>query len=358
MSKVDIDYGIEDLPSNKEIFKEYLKNFNHSEQFKRIVKSNVSEFLRVYDKSLFNIQLRDFKKYFNYLNNNPDQVLLTKKGKYGKVKKFIISFLDDHYKELRLESMELLMFYRFLDKRPEWKKEYYHKQVENDHKSVMMEKEDLIKIIDYFKSRYNKYLMFRVLAETGCRKGELLSIDLVSKKRINGKYIPIEEDLKNRKLRMKGKTGFVNYPISEDLSKKLLRYLEERLDPYYNPKAIANKMKALFVSMRGTRFSRALPNADLKKALIKMHMFNRDIDGKAMNNITIHCFRRSLNTQRKRLGCTNEEAKLLLNHKVDNKDKILKNTGDVNIDHYSLDDPEWNKVLALFDKYNPYKDLK
>ena len=70
----------------------------------------------------------------------------------------------------------------------------------------------------------------------------------------------------------------------------------------------------------------------LEKAGIKKH-------------ISVQPFRRVLNTYRKKLGCPNEDRKILLNHK----------TSDVNVEHYL--DLNYKEFVKLYDQWNPFRNL-
>jgi len=164
---------------------------------------------------------------------------------------------------------------------------------------------------------FKHYLIFRLLIETGMRKGEL----------INSKYSDL--NTKKRYIRTTGKTEDVAYYYSKELARFLKQYLNER-------EKISINTDILFLTNRMAKYSNRAFNLLLKNACKKLGI---------EKNITCHTFRRTINTFRKKMGCSNEDRKILLNHKVN----------DVNIESYLIYDRE--EYLALFDKYNPYENL-
>jgi integrase len=320
-------------------------------------KCSINKFLRFLGKDLVNVAKSDVMSFYEQIDRDYSLTLESKKAEFGRVKTFLKWFLNKFEDEIATsleEQLRVMKMLNFLTEDSNFEfNTHEQKQVENDYKSVFMTMDQLEQVLDYFKEDYQKYLMFRVLAESGMRKGELLSIDVISREKVNGRQVLIEEDLKNRCLRVKGKTGLHNYPIGKDLAFKLLNF-------YYttrknNKKAICN---AFFVSMFGTRFTESPLNHNLTKALKFLGLWNKNEQGKGVNNITIHCFRRSLNSFRKKeMNCPNDVAKLLVNHKVNEKDQVITKTGDVNNDHYTKK-KTWNQILELFDKYNPYSNTK
>ncbi|MBA7695620.1 Tyrosine recombinase XerC [subsurface metagenome] len=179
-------------------------------------------------------------------------------------------------------------------------------------------KEELEQILQHFKMyNFKHYLIFRLLIETGMRKGEL----------INSKYSDL--NTKKRYIRTTGKTEDVAYYYSKELARFLKQYLNER-------EKISINNETLFLTNRMAKYSNRAFNLLLKNACKKIGI---------EKNITCHTFRRTLNTYRKKIGCSNEDRKILLNHKVN----------DVNIESYLIYEHE--EYLALFDKYNPYENL-
>ncbi|MFW9973145.1 MAG: tyrosine-type recombinase/integrase, partial [Candidatus Odinarchaeota archaeon] len=162
------------------------------------------------------------------------------------------------------------------------------------------------------------YLIFRIFAETGMRKGELINID----------YDNI--DLEKRYLKTKGKTAKKVYYISKDLAKFLEIYLKERSLKNVNS-------KALFLSPHLKRYAERQFNIYLKKVLADLGI---------KKDITCHSFRRTLNTLRKVMACPNEDRKILINHKVK----------DVNVESYVK--LNYNQFIDLYDKWNPYQDIQ
>jgi len=149
------------------------------------------------------------------------------------------------------------------------------------------------------------------------RLGELLSVQV---KDLN---------VAKRFVNCRGKTGEKTYYISEILAKDLKVYLNGR-------KKIQTKLNVLFLNSQNKPFNTRLIQKILERIRNKR---------KTTNWTTPHTFRRTLNTLRKKMGCDNETAKILLGHKIN----------DVNIESYTIFNYE--DYIAFFDKYNPYSNL-
>lgn len=359
--------------SNEELRENYItKKCKHSKEFG----SSVRRYLKIFElkyeengmKSIFDIEIRDIQTFFDYLNNSEEYTLSYKKLVIGQAKKFIKKTIQSKkiklinidsekeytekemiktFMQLQQQQQRLLIRQELLEYLNDsdnfsWRGSHYHKESGSSHENIMDIKE-VKQIIDYFKEKnYPIYLMFRVLIESGTRKSELLSIDI---ERQNGKHISLIEDLENRKLRVVGKTGYHFYFISQELVELLKAHLEERLKKEVNT-------KSFFLSMQGNRYSKPMLNYHLKICLESIGLDNK--------NYCVHTFRKTLNTLRKRIvildkddngtlittKITNDEAKLLLNHK----------TTDVNLRHYTLYTDK--EKLELFDKFNPYKNIR
>ncbi len=165
------------------------------------------------------------------------------------------------------------------------------------------------------KQNLKHYLIFRVLIETGMRKGELITAKL-SGLHLNDRYIDGV-----------GKTGDKIYFFSRGLRNLLKIYFNER-------KKLNINFGELFLTKQFKPYGTRSFNLKLK--------FVRDKLG-IEKNITCHTFRKTINTLRKKLKkCPNEDAKILLGHKVQ----------DVNIESYTILDIEDQR--NLYDEYNPY----
>lgn len=326
--------SIESIPFRENI-KSSLKLFNH------ICKKDVFD-LTIDDIVEFQEDLNDLK--VNPISNKP-LCLASKRLKLDHVKKFV-KFLLKHYKS-RFDQQDRIEFKLDLNDRNffTWKKDQF--EPNTAYKREVMTKEELKTILTYLNDeRPVKYLMFRILAESGMRKGEVLSIDI--ERNVEGRIIPIEEDLKNRYLRVRGKKGLMKYFIGKELSEQLLYYL-------YNirPKRVERYnsiTKAFFISQKGKRFQHSALNQCLAgnkkrgeykygrtKGILKTLNIER--------HITPQTFRRTLNTHRKDKGCSTTDREVLINHK----------SKSVNINFYSITDDQ--QFRDLFDTWNPYEEL-
>ena len=122
----------------------------------------------------------------------------------------------------------------------------------------------------------------------------------------------------------------------QDYKKLLKIYLKER-------KAINTDNNYLFLTNSHNKYALRTLNEILqgngrtKSVLERLGIYKQ---------ISCKTFRSTLNTLRKKkMGCDNDTAKILLGHSVP----------DVNINSYTKYDYEW--LRDLFDKFNPYKDL-
>jgi len=187
------------------------------------------------------------------------------------------------------------------------------------NKDIVMEIHEIVKILDFLKvNHFTYYLIFRIFAETGMRKGELINIDY-NKVKFERRYIDTQ-----------GKRGKKVYYISQELTDYLKFYLDSR-------KLKKTKENALFLSTHNKRYSKRQFNVYLKSVLDKLNI-NKEI--------TCKTFRSTLNTLRYEMGCPNEERKILLNHKVQ----------DININHYLK--LNYKQYLNLFDRWYPYQEIQ
>ena len=181
-----------------------------------------------------------------------------------------------------------------------------------------MTKEEVKKILDYmYNNNYNYYLLFRLLAETGMRIGELINLDY-SNVNIKKRYVEVE-----------GKTGRKIYYFSESLAMHLTIYLKERMSK-------ETDSKALFLSIQKKHYALRTINHYIRNCVIRL---------KIEKWISCHTFRRTINTLRKRMGCPKEDRKILLCHKV----------SDVNFNCYVK--LNYHDYIKLYDKWNPYKNI-
>ena len=296
------------MESNQKLINTYLNNYQHSIQSQNQRKSSLKYF---FDRECFNYQGHIFKittlklkEYFVWLKNLDTINITTKKNKWNILISLLNYTMEDHEE--------------FLIKIPQ--KTINWRGSNGDRKQIkeIASKEEIEQILQHFKMfNFKHYLIFRLLIETGMRKGEL----------INAKYNDLNTE--KRYIRTMGKTEDVAYYYSKELALFLKQYLNER-------EKISLNNDTLFLTNRLEKYSNRPFNLLLKNACKILGI---------EKNITCHTFRRTINTFRKKIGCSNEDRKILLNHKVN----------DVNIESYLIYDHE--EYLELFDKYNPYENL-
>lgn len=309
--------------SNEEIINTYLNHYKHSQQSYNLRKSSLKYFFgkstknnHTEERKAFNYQGHVFDlttdkliDYFDWLKAQPIS-LTTKKNKWN----IMVSFLKS--------TMEYFRKYNFIVIIPKHSINWGTKhQKPNSNKKVIATKEEISKLLEYFKMYNHKhYLMFRLLTETGMRKGGLISLkyeDVYTQKR----YLEVYEKNSREDPNV--------YYFSENLAAHLEMYIKKR-------KKQVIKYDNLFLTKNKCKYGTSTFNLILKMARDKA-----EIDSK----ITCHTFRRTLNTLRKKMGCSNENRKILLNHK----------TLDVNYDSYTI--LEYDTFIHLYDTWNPYKEL-
>ncbi|MFX1444595.1 MAG: tyrosine-type recombinase/integrase [Promethearchaeota archaeon] len=181
-----------------------------------------------------------------------------------------------------------------------------------------MTKEEVKRILKHnLNYNYYYYILLRILTETGMRVGEFLSIDIE------------DVNVDKRYVETQGKTGRKIYYFSNGLAKHLAIYLKER-------ELKDCECKALFLSIQRQRYRRRSINNYIQRCVRKIGIDKR---------ISCHTFRRTLNTQRKKMGCPKEDRKILLCHKV----------SDVNFQCYVK--LNYDDYIRLYDKWNPYKNI-
>jgi len=296
------------MANNRELIKAYINNYQHSKQSQDNRKSSLKYFFGEdhfnYQEHVFEISTSILKGYFVWLKNLDTINITTKRNKWNILISFLNYTMEDHEE--------------FLIKIP--KSSINWRGCNGNRKEIkeIASKEEIEQILQHFKLyNFKHYLIFRLFIESGMRKGEL----------INAKYNDL--NIEERYIRTTGKTGEVVYYFSKDLAKYLNQYLNER-------KKLNLNTEILFLTKYRGKYSSRSFNLLLKNACKKSGI---------EKNITCHTFRRTLNTYRKKIGCSNEDRKILLNHKVN----------DVNVESYLIYDRE--EYLALFDKYNPYENL-
>jgi integrase len=296
-------------PSCEEVIDEYLKLFRHSSQSQRTRKSCLNYFFEDryfgYNGHAFEINKRDLIRYFDWLNHLSDIALTTKKTKWAILRSFI-RFLNEFY-DLRIITPHYLVKWKNTHSEPD------------SNKNVKLSVAEISKILNYLKlNHFQYYLIFRLFAETGCRKGGLIHLE----------YDNV--NLKERYFKTTEKTGRKVYYFSKSLVNYLKIYIEERKERNRNV-----KNKYLFLSTHGKKFSNRAFNIYLKEVLDILEI---------EKNITCKTFRFSLNDLRRQLGCPDKMLKILLCHKVK----------DVNYNHYVSDETKKKEFKEAYDKYNPF----
>ncbi len=314
-------------PLNEEIIQNNLSFYKHSKQS---IKMRISSLKYFFDEKYFNYQghifdinIRILKKYFIYLKNLNTISIETRKNKWHILASFLNFTMEDY------ENFHVAIPRKTVS----WNG-YIPKENVKTNKDVIAEKEEIKKILNHFEvNNFKHYLIFKILVETGMRKGEL----------INAKYTDV--NLKYRHIYIKeGKTGEKIYNFSKDTGNKLKLYLSER-------KNLEIDNKYLFLTKTLRKYDNRSFNLILKGNTTKINGKYKKYPGaleklEINKNITCKTFRSTLNTLRKKeMGCSNEVAKRLLGHK----------TNDVNIKSYTKYD--FLDLIDLFDKYNPYQTL-
>jgi integrase len=297
--------------TNEAIINRHLLRYKDSPESIKTRKSSLNYFF-VQKYFNFNGHISEISKsilvdYFDWLNQLTSISLSTKQNKW-RLLRSLLEFCMEYYDDFLIKIPT--------KKTIQWKNN--HKKP-NSNKDIRLEKEEVKDLLTFMKiNRFSYYLIFRIFAETGMRKGELINID----------YDKV--NLKKRFIDTHGKRGQKIYYFSRELGVLLDFYIESRKSKEYDT-------KALFVSNHSQRFSNRPFNIYLKIITKKIGL---------NKNITCKTFRSTLNTLRKIMGCSNEDRKILINHK----------TTDVNVNHYI--NLKWNEFIELFDNWNPYKDIQ
>jgi integrase len=347
--------------NNNYIINEFLDTIS-SQQFRNNVKYSLKHFFNhdnkekwVLFKSVFDINISDLHRYNTYINKYSEWSHKTKITKFSHVKKFV-KYLIKNYAD-KFDKLERLEFKADLSDKNLFlfDKEHKHKQPKTAYKRLFMTKQQVMNILNYLDNyKHIYYLMFRLIAESGLRKGELLSINI--ERNVEGKIIPIEDDLDNRKIRVMGKTGLLIYPITADMRYLLIYYLANTRSKYY---VKDENGQPFFVSQKKHRFNKTVLNNILMGTNERKNDEGKIIsigsDGilkkLAINDhITPQTFRRTLNQLRISIGCPDKWCAILLNHKI----KSDSDKSSVNIDYYQ--DNNFDSIIIEFDKWNPYQN--
>ncbi len=299
--------------SNQVIITRHLKRYNHSPESIKTRKAAFNYFFGSSKKKYFDfdghiseIDKDNLIDYFDYLNDKEDIALTTKKLKWTllcSLLEFCMEYYDDFLLKIPKKTIK-------------WKD--YH-LIPLSNKDITLELKEIQIILNFLKvNHFTYYLIFRIFAETGMRKGEHINIEY-QKVNTQKRYIDTY-----------GKKGEKIYYTSKELA----HYLEF----YINNRKIKNvQSKALFISRFSQKFSKRYFNLYLSSVLKKV-----GID----KQITCKTFRSSVNTLRYNMGCPTEDRKILLNHKIQ----------DVNFEHYVK--LNYEDYLQKFDTWNPFKNIQ
>lgn len=301
-------------PDNKTIIEEYLNTFRHSKQSQATRSSCLNYFFNKkyfgYNGHIFEIGKQSLMNYQDYLKHLDSISLQTKQTKWT-ILKSLLTHAEDYYEE------DYDVGFKF-PRKTDWGK--IHKEPDSNT-DIFLTIEEIKSILDYLKRvNFKYYLIFRLFAESGPRKGGIINLDY-DKIFLDKRYIDTNE-----------KNGRNVYYISNGLKDYLKIYLEER-------KLIETETKALFLSSYLRRFSYRAFNHFLKEILKKI---------KFTKPVTCQVFRRSLNLLRFEMGCPEEIRKILINHSVSG----------VNFNNYVKKGLDYQKFLEYFDSWNPFKNIK
>jgi len=304
------------------------------------------------DKSVLEFTKKDVKDFFNLLNKDQDHwSLSSKRTMFPKVKKFLIWIIDyylDNPKDDIAKQLYYMKLENYLNKSDKFKFEKSGHKTSDSNKSVVLEIEELKALFQAIMDYPNSYEkakpiyknMYRLLTETGCRITEFCSIVLDAK--INSHTIPIEDDLKERKIRVKWiktedkeQKHFKFYPISKDFQAILLNYVKSRRTENKEDNMLPN---SLFITKTKSKMTSINMQYNIKRYCKKAGI---------TKSVSPHVFRHSLNIHRAKLKCPEDIRAILLNH----------GTGNINTDTYLKDSYSWPTRVQMFDDFYPYKEL-
>ena len=300
-------------PTNKALIDKHIDYITDSIQSRKTRKSALTYFFSKdrfnYTGHVFDIDTTILLDYHNYLKKLKKISLQTKKTKWI----LLVSFLRF--------TMEYYHTFKFIvvipSKTVNWGNNH---KIANTNKNTIITPGEIEKLLEYFRQgNFKHYVIFRLFAETGMRKGELIKAKLSN---VNFEYRYVKIDA--------GKTGLKYYEFSKEFSEKLRLWVKTR-------EVLKVKYDNIFLTRMFKPYGTRAFNLILERACEKLGF---------EKNITTHTFRRSLNTHRKKLKkCPNEVCKRLLGHK----------TIDVNEASYTVYDFE--DLVSLYDQYNPYENL-
>lgn len=246
-------------------------------------KSNIAVYNRfVGDPLKVNIPiLCDFLDYLRGMNYVRGRVI--KKGVHPGTIKAYFSAISSYY--------EYFVFIRQLELNPipTFTNRYLSRikeQFNGENTRQLISIEQMRQLINMDMSIQNKAILM-VLAKTGIRRGELLSIDIG------------DINIKKKEIILKPKAKRTNRLVFfDDETANLLRlFLEWR-------EKKAKHTNALFISSRGFRLHKETPNAIIAKYATSIGVHNSS--GELNKRLTPHCFRHFFTTHLRRAGMPRE----------------------------------------------------
>lgn len=309
--------GIKNIPienkpeiTNKQIIERFLKR--KKSKYTRINRGvSVNYFITEahfgYSGHIFDINKKVLIDYHDWLDDDVNLTLSTKKQRWNDLT-CMINFVNEYYDE----DMEKAIV---IPKHSIGWSDNGHKESESN-KDVVLTKKEVEKLLTYYKmSNHKLYLVFRILVETGMRIGEFSSIKIK------------DADIKKRILTVRGKTGKKAYYMTISLARELEYYINN----------FSFTSEYLFTTKYGNPYSANCIRGQLKHDQKKKLKIDK--------RITAHTFRRTINTERKKMGCSSEDRKILLNHKAEG------------VNYSSYVKLNYEDFINLYDKWFPYINL-
>ncbi|MFX0104340.1 MAG: tyrosine-type recombinase/integrase [Candidatus Hodarchaeota archaeon] len=277
------------------------------------------------DKHIFELTTRDFLKYQNTIIKDSGIGYYTKKMRIAMTKKFLRKVYNLYLEEISevRKPIVIIQFLNFLNEETKVSKEVKSKKGREHYYMTKKEIELFfkeLKIMDY-----QKYLMFRLYLETGCRRIGITNLQLDPEK-------PFEYYLARNELCITRSKTKEFYYLMDDLKDRLMEYVIKR-------RKVATDKGEVFLSIRGSKYNKDTINMFCKRFIAKVNKrHGKEVLSK---KITPHAFRRTLNNLRLKMGCNDKNLKILLCQKVE----------DVNFNHYQ---DKSNGFFELYKKYYPF----